>query len=81
MSQPLRDTVSPERITEVDGSVLETFALPTDEASLEAMLRECKFTVRSQTLHGNRAVLNCRAVEDPELDYLHAIARGLRPKA
>ncbi|HJZ60481.1 MAG TPA: methyltransferase domain-containing protein [Gemmataceae bacterium] len=48
---------------------------------LEGMLRECKFAVRSHTLYGNRAVLNCRTAEDPELDYLHAIARGLRPKA
>jgi tRNA (mo5U34)-methyltransferase len=48
---------------------------------LEEVLRECRFTTLSHVLHGDRAVLNCRAVEDPELDYLHAIARGLRPEA
>jgi hypothetical protein len=31
---------SPERVTEADGSVLETFALPIDAASLEALLRD-----------------------------------------
>jgi hypothetical protein len=30
----------PARVTEADGSVLEVFALPADEASLEAILRD-----------------------------------------
>ena len=48
---------------------------------LEGMLGECKFAAVSHTLRDSRAVINCRAAEDPELDYLHMIARGLRPRA
>jgi hypothetical protein len=38
--EPKPSEVTPERITEADGSVLEIFALPTDAASLEALLRD-----------------------------------------
>jgi hypothetical protein len=32
-------------------------------------------------LFGDRAVVNCQTTEDPELDYLNTIARGVIPKA
>jgi hypothetical protein len=48
---------------------------------LEGMLRECKFHIVDRRLHYDRAILHCRTVEDSELDYLHAIARGLNPRA
>lgn len=40
MIESLRASAVPDRIIEPDGSVLETFALPTDAVSLEALLRE-----------------------------------------
>ncbi len=38
--QPAVTKARAERVTDEDGSVLEVFALPTDEASLEALLRD-----------------------------------------
>lgn len=32
--------ISPERVTDPDGAVVQAFSLPTDEASLEELLRE-----------------------------------------
>ena len=36
----MTDAVRPERTTDADGGALDVFALPTDTASLEAILRE-----------------------------------------
>src|SRR5919206_3033725 len=34
------EAVAPQRVTDPDGAVVEVFPLPTDEASLEALLRD-----------------------------------------
>jgi tRNA (mo5U34)-methyltransferase len=44
---------------------------------LEAMLRECNFTVKSSHLLGARAIVNCVIREDAEQDYFNRVARGL----
>lgn len=42
--------------------------------ALEAMLSECRFTTISKLLNGNRAIVECKVVENSELDYLGKIA-------
>ena len=46
-------------------------------SGLEAMLRECNFTVNSTHLLGARAIANCVIREDAEQDYFNRVARGL----
>jgi len=43
---------------------------------LQAMLRECRFTVRSSLVHGSRAIVECAVAEAQDLAYLERIARG-----
>jgi tRNA (mo5U34)-methyltransferase len=47
---------------------------------LEAMLAECRFEVVTHKLNGDRAIFQCRAVEDADLEYHNRIARGLNPR-
>jgi hypothetical protein len=44
---------------------------------LEAMLRECNFTITSSHLVGTRAVVNCGTRHDEQQAYLNQLARGL----
>ena len=48
-------------------------------ACLVAMLGESKFEVVSHRLESARAIVQCRAIEDADLDYHNQIARGLNP--
>jgi tRNA (mo5U34)-methyltransferase len=46
-------------------------------SGLQAMLRECNFTVTSSHPLGARAIVNCVIREDAQQEYLNRIARGL----
>lgn len=48
---------------------------------LQMMLKECKFAVEGHHLHGGRAILKARAVEDESLEYHNGIAYGLNLRA